>query len=270
MLKKLIIAAVAVIAGLVVLNQSSLVKTYWSKFCHSAKRMVPPERRLEQLNIEIANIDKDIKKNLSRLAAMEVEANMFEDRLNEARKEQAHVRADITDMRKALEAGGEKVVFRTSPISASRLTDRLEIAVTKFTGLKERIKAQEKILKNKRHTIEVAHKRISDMKDAQEKLRNTSSELENHLEMVRLKQVQNQDLTIDDSGALSKAIDIAKDVEIQLRTAEKEMELQAQFGYADKVPEEKPSRNREEVLKSARQALEEDSKLAANATEKDE
>jgi hypothetical protein len=266
MLKKILIAAVAVVAGLVVLNHSSLVKTYWNKMCHSAKRMVPPEVRLQQLNTEIANIDKDIKKNLSKLASMEVDVNMFEDKVKEDRKEQARVRADIVDMRKALE---ENVAFRKGPISATQLTDRLEMAVTKFTGLKERIKVQEELLTNKKRTLEAAYSRISEMKNEKEKLRVLATKLETHLEMVRLKQVQNQEITFDDS-AISNAREIAKDVEIQLRTAEKSMELRAQFGYADKVPDEKPSKNREEVLKSARQALEDDNEPAAVAIEKDE
>jgi chromosome segregation ATPase len=269
MLKKILIAAVAVVAGLVVLNHSSLVKTYWNKMCHSAKRMVPPEVRLQQLNTEIANIDKDIKKNLSKLASMEVDVNMFEDKLKEDRKEQAHVRADIVDMRKALEVRGENVVFRKGPISATQLTDRLEMAVTKFTGLKERIKVQEELLANKKRTLEAAYSRISEMKNEKEKLRVLATKLETHLETVRLKQVQNQEITFDDS-AISNAREIAKDVEIQLRTAEKAMELRAQFGYADKVPDEKPTKNRDEVLKSARQALEDDEPAAFAVEPKDQ
>jgi len=269
MLKKILIAAVAVIAGLAVLNHSSLVKTYWNRACCSAKRMVPPEVRLQQLNTEIGNIDKDIKKNLSRLARMEVDVNMFEEKLKEARTEQAHARADIADMRKALEERGEKVVFRKSPISASRLTDRLEMAVTKFTGLKERIKVQEQLLANKKRTLEAAYNRISEMKNEKEKLHVLATKLETHLEMVRLKQVQNQEITFDDS-AISNAREIANDVEVQLRTAETDLKLRAQFGYADRVPEEKPAKDRDEVLKSARKALEEDNEPAAVAIEKEE
>ena len=159
----------------------------------------------------------------------------------------------------------ENVVFRKDTVSASRLTDRLDMAVTKFTGLKERIKIQEQLLTDKKRTLEVAYNRISEMKNEKEKLRLLAVKLETHLEMVRLKQVQNQEIAFDDS-AISNAREIAKDVEVQLRTAEKDMELKAQFGYADKTPVEKPSKSREEVLKSARRVLQDDNDPAEKVT----
>ncbi len=216
MLKKILIATVAVVIGLGVLAKVTKISPMimFRDCCSSVQHMVPPETRLKQLNAEIGNIDKDIKKNLGRLARMEVDVDIFAEKLKADRNDQAHVRADIADMQKALEARKENVVFRKDTVSASRLTDRLDMAVTKFTGLKERIKIQEQLLTDKKHTLEVAYNRISEMKNEKEKLRLLAVKLETHLEMVRLKQVQNQEIAFDDS-AISNAREIAKDVEVQ-------------------------------------------------------
>ena len=257
MFKKLLIAAVAVVAGLAVLNHS-LVKVWYKEACCTASRMVPPEVRLKQLNSEIDNIDKDIKKNISRLARMEVDVKMFEEQLDAKRERQAHLRSDISDLRKSLEgAHTERVSFRGKKDSASHLTNRLEMSVTEFTSLKEQVKVQEQLLADKKRTLEVAHNRITEMKNEKEKLRLLATRLATHLELVKMKQIQNQEIAFDDS-AIANARQIAKDVETQLRVIETNSRLNSQFGYAEKTPVEKEGKSTEEVLKSAREALQDD------------
>jgi len=264
MFKKLLIAAVAVVAGLAVLNHS-LVKVWYRDACCKAKSLVPPEVRLKQLNSEIDNIDKDIRKNISKLARLESEVNIFEEQLNAKRDRQASLRSDISDMQKSLGARTERVSYHGRKVDSSRLTSRLEMAVTQFTSLKDQVKVQEQLLADKKRTVEAAHNRISDMKNEQEKLRLLATRLATHLELVKMKQIQNQVVDFDES-AISNAREIAKDVELQLRTAERDMELKAQFGYAEKPALEKEVKSTDEVLKSAREALQDDeqgSKVAA-------
>jgi len=257
MFKKLLIAAVAVVAGLAVLNHS-LVKVWYKEACGKAKSMVPPEVRLKQLNSEIDNIDKDIKKNISRLARMEVEVKMFEEQLDAKRDRQAHLRSTIGDMQKSLQGNHtEKVAYHGRKVPPSRLTSQLDMNVTEFTSLKEQVKVQEQLLTDKKRTLEVAHNRITEMKNEKEKLRLLATRLATHLELVKMKQIQNQEIAFDDT-AISNAREIAKDVETQLRVAETDMKLKSQFGYAEKTVIEKEAKSTEEVLKSAREALQDD------------
>jgi chromosome segregation ATPase len=256
MLKKILIAAVAVIAGLAVLNLS-LVKVWWKDACCSAKRMVPPEVRLKQLNHEIANIDSDIEKNLGRLARMEVDTKMFEDKLNEKRDRQAKLKADISDMQKSLDSRTEQVAYHGRKVDASRLTNKLDMAVVEYTGLKEQVKVEEQLLTDKKRTLEAAHNRITAMKNEKEKLKLVAVRLETHLQLVKTKQIQNQEIAFDES-AISNANAIAKDVEVQLQEAEMKTKLLKQYGYAENTAIEPETKSREEVLKSARAALQED------------
>jgi hypothetical protein len=270
MLKKLLIAAVAVIAGVLVIGKVTKVNplAFLGDCCKSITHAIPPEVRLKQLNHEIDNIDKDIQKNLSRLARMEVEVKMFEEQLDGKRDRQAHVKSDIRDMQKSLEHRTEKVAFHGKKVESSQLTNQLDMAVVEYTSLKEQVKAQEQLLVDKKRMLETAHTRISAMKNEKEKLRLLATKLATHLEMVKLKQVQNSEIAFDDS-AISNAREIAKDVEVQLRTIEKTSELNARYGFAEKPAVEKEGKSTDEVLKSARQALQDDEVTEKVAAEKD-
>jgi chromosome segregation ATPase len=272
MLKKMLIAAVAVVAGMVVLTKVTKISpmVWFGDCCRTAQRMVPPEVQLKQLNHEIDKIDGDIRKNISRLAHMEVEVKMFEEKLDRKREKQAKLRADIRDMQKSLQAQTEKVAFRGHKVRSTELTNSLDIAVTEFTSLKEQIKVQEELLTNKKRTLDVARSRITEMRNEQEKLRLLATKLATNLELVRMKQVQSQEVVFDNS-ALDNARSLAKDVEVQIRTAEQTLKLQAEFGLADKLVPEKEGKSREEVLKAAQAVLDDNQPLEkVAADEKDE
>jgi chromosome segregation ATPase len=274
MCKKILIAVVAVVAGLAVLGKVTKVSPMiWFKdCCHSVQRMVPPEKQLQQLNAEIDKIDGDIKKNISRLAHMEEGVRTFEKDLNVKRTRQDNLRAEMTTLLKGLEARTEKVAFRNQTYRASEATNRLNMAEVEFTSLKEQIKAQEQILVEKQRARDAAHDRITEMKNEKEKLKLVSAKLANHLEVVRLKQMQSQNTFDfeDSNNAIARSHELAKDIEERLGVAEREAKLLKEFGYSNKnTVLEKETKSRDEVLKSARQALQND-KETEKVAEKDE
>lgn len=264
MLKKLLIAAVAFVAGLVVLTKVTKISpsVWFGDCCRSVRHMVPPEVQLKQLKADIENIDKDIDKNLGTLAHMAAEVDQFKGSLDGNRDRQAHLRTDISDMHKCLKDRAEMVVYRGRKFDADDLTRRLELSVTEFNCLKEKVKAQEQILAAKKRTLVTAKERITAMKNEQEKLRVLAVRLENELELVKMKQIQNQVTDFDDS-ALTRAQHNAKDVEARLKEIEKLIEYKKEFGYTDTTRMESiKGKSREEVLHSAKAALRDD-----NATE---
>lgn len=264
MLKKLLIAAVAVIAGLVVLTKVTKISpmVWLGDCCKSARNMVPPEVQLKQLKADIENIDKDIDKNLGTLARMAAEADQFGESLNCNRDRQAHLRTDISDMLKCLKDQAVRVVYHGRKVDADDLTRRLEMADTEYRCLKEKVKVQEKVHAEKKRTLAAAKERITAMKNEQEKLRVLAIRLEHELELVKMKQIQNQVTDFDDS-ALTRAQRNAKDVELRLKEIEKLIEYKKDFGRTDTTSLETiKGKSREEVLHSAKAALRDD-----NATE---
>lgn len=260
MLKKLIIAAVAVIVGTMVLTKVTKISpmVWFGDCCHSARNMVPPEVQLKQLKTEINNIDRDINANLSRLTRMKVEVDVFAEELDAKRDRQAKLRADIGDMQKVLGDRTEKVVFHGRKVSTDDVTRRLDMAVTEFTCLKEQVKAHDQVLVVRKRTLEAAKNRIAEMKNEKEKLRVLAAKLENHLEMVKMKQMENRVIGFDEN-AVTQARQTAKDIEMRLRVAEEEMKVKAEFGYGDKsVYEKEETKSKAEVLRAAKAALQDE------------
>ena len=130
---------------MVVLTKATKISplVFFGNCCQSIKQMVPPEVQLQQLNKEIGNIDNDIKKNISRVAAMEGEVNEFDRQVVAQRKHLSSLKSDITTMRTSLED-------RFVKAEASDLTRKLDRCVTEFSCLKEKNKIHEKVLEEKR------------------------------------------------------------------------------------------------------------------------
>lgn len=270
MLKKMLIAAVAVVAGLAVLTGVTKIspKVWLEGCCRSARNMVPPETRLKQLNAEIDSIDKDIKKNLSKLARMEVEVQMLSEDLDGKRGQQVKLRAEINDLRKGLEAGVEKVSWHGRSVRPAEATRRLNMATTEFVSLKEHIKGREQLLVERNRTLDTAKNRITEMKNEKENLRLLAAKLGTQIELAKMKQMEARMVDIDDS-AVSRAREHAKELEIYLRQIKEETRLSEEFGYsAPTALEKQDAQTREEVLKAARQALQEEEEPAESIVEK--
>ena len=145
------------------------------------------------------------------------------------------------------------------------------MAVTEFNCLKEKVKVQDKIFSERKRTLSAAKDRITVMKNEQEKLRVLAVRLEHELELVRIKQIQNQVTDFEDS-ALSRAQQNAKFVESRLREIEKLIEYKKEFGRTDTTSLESiKGKSREEVLYSAKAALQDDTnvKVAIDNEEND-
>jgi predicted nucleic acid-binding Zn-ribbon protein len=254
MLKKILIAAVAVVAGLVVVNRSSLIKALWHDAKCCMERQVPVEVQLKQLNVEIDAIDKDIKKNLSKLAAQEVDVKAGEERLEAMKTRQAKLRADITDMQKGLEARTEKVAFRGHKYRTPDLTRKLDMAVNDFNNLKEQVKNNEQLLQDKKRTLEAASNRVSQMRNKKEEFRLVAARLETQVEQLKAQQMASR-VEVDDSQ-ISRCNELVHKIKTRLATEKKTAELMADYGYnTPDATADKDAKTTDEVLKSARQAL---------------
>lgn len=270
MLKKLLIATVAVVAGLTVLSKVTKISPllWWKDACCAARNMVPPETQLRQLNAEIGNIDRDIKKNISRVASMENSVETLGKELDGQRTRLTELRSDIEELRVGLEKPrAEKVAFHGRRAKTSELTRRLDRCVTEFTCLKERVKAREKLLEEKNRTLEVAKARLTEMKNEKEKLTLVAARLASHLEAVKMQQMESQ-INFDNS-AIERCHELAADIEARLNTADKEARLLAKYGYKNSTSAVAEEKSADDVLKAARKALqdEQQEKVAADKEE---
>jgi len=265
MCKKLLVAAVALVVGLTVVKHTqlgSLLHVWWRDARASVEQQIPPKVKIKQLTVEIDKIDHDIKKNLSRLAAQEVDCQMLEEKVADLRGGQKQLKEDIGAMEKALDAKAERVAFQGVPYRTTELTRKLDSAVTMYTSRKSELKAKELLLSEKRRTLEEAHRRLSEMRDQKEQLRVTVARLETRLETLRLKQMEAK-VDLDDSQ-VGRCNELASKIEEGLRKQEVEAKLQKDFGYRTASPVlDRDPKTAEEVRQAARQALQDDGDTVA-------
>jgi chromosome segregation ATPase len=262
MCKKLVIAAVAILVGTAVIKHTtlgSLAQVWWHDAKAAMERQVPPEVQIKQLAIEVGKIEADIKRNLSKLAQQEVDAERLDGEVTALRNKQETLKADIAAMSNQLEKGNtEKVTFNGKQWRTNSLSRQLDVALTNFESVKAQVKSKEKALTTKRDALEAAHARISEMKAQEDELQATVEELKNQLEVAKLNAARNH-ATIDlDDSQVARCRDIANNIRHQLKLAEKETELQVKYGYGKSQSKAEETKPTADILKAAKKALQDD------------
>src|SRR6185437_9488903 len=103
MFKKIAIAAFAIGVGVLLLSRVSLVRVLWNDSKSWVARQVPPEVKLKEIKSEVDKIDNEIRKNISKVAKMEVETKMLDEEVVALRERQHKLRSDISAMNQKLD-----------------------------------------------------------------------------------------------------------------------------------------------------------------------
>jgi chromosome segregation ATPase len=271
MCKKLVIAAVAILVGTAVVKHTtigSLAQVWWHDAKQAIERQVPPEVQIKQLAVEVSKIDADIKRNLSRIAQQEVDAEKLGDDLMVMKESQATLKADIAAMTKSLENNTEKVSFNGRNWAAARLTRQLDAYVAKYERTKAEVNSKEKVLAKKREALEAAHARIQEMSAQKEQLKDTVASLQTRLELARLNATRNNATVEFDDSQVAKCNQLANEINERLAVDEKVFELNTRYGYGTSQPKAEETKPTAEVLKAARKALQDESEARASADNK--
>jgi chromosome segregation ATPase len=271
MCRKLLITAVAVVVGLFLVKKTelgSLMNVWWKDARASLERQVPPEVQIKQLKDEIAQIDKDIQKNLGRLAKQEADFEDLEKKVATLRGLQEERKTNIRAMMdKIKEAGTERVSYNGRKYRPSELTRKLELTVSLYDSKKEQVKGMENLLQSKKRTLEVSRQRIYEIHTQKEELTTLVAKLETQVELLKLKQTESA-VQLDDSH-LGRCKDLVSRIERRLAEETKLTQLQQEFGYGKRPQafdqETKPTA---EVLKDAEKALQDEEAPAKVAVDK--
>jgi chromosome segregation ATPase len=272
MCKKVLIAAVAVVVGLFLVKKTelgSLMKVWWKDARAGLERQVPPEVQIKQLNEEIEQIDKDIQKNLGRLATQAADYDVLETKVARLRTLQEERKTEIRELMGKIskEVGTERITFNNRKYRPSELTRKLDLTVSLFNSKKEQLKGLENLLQSKRRTLEVSRQRIDEIFAQKEELKTLVAKLETQVEVLKLKQTEST-VQLDDSH-LGRCKDLVQKIERRLAEETKLVELKQEYGY-DKKPRvfAKETRPTADVLKEAEKAIQDDEAPAKVAVEK--
>jgi len=266
MLKKLVIAAAAVVVGLVILKKTdlgSLMQVWWKDAVSCAKRQVPPETRIKQLKMEIGKIDEDIKTAVNNLVKQEVFHRDLKEQTEAVKGRVEGFKKDMVALIDVLEKDSTRVNFQNQDLSVESAQAKLDRIRADFAAAKENLKVKEQLLKTKGDQLELAEQRISKIKDKKVELTEQVARLESQLELLRLKQIDNR-IEVNDSQ-VSKCEALHDDLRKMIMEEEIRAEKFARYGLTPTAPTttKETQRSKAESIKAAKAALTED-KVAGN------
>jgi len=272
MLKKLVIAAAAVVVGLVVLKKTdlgSLVQVWWKDALSCASAQVSPETRIKQLKMEIGKIDNDIKVAVNALIQQELVKNDLKKAVDAIRTEQAQRKADMKVLLEGLEKEKAQVAFKNETLSSERAQNRLDSLRSRYEADKEALKVREQLLTSKTEQLALLDQRIRKITDKKGELITMVGQLESQLELVRMKQLDNRTIDVSDSQ-VSKCEALRENLRKSIAAEELKAEKYAKYGLTAATPEPTVNEARSskaEAIKAARAALAEDEDKVVNKDE---
>jgi len=265
MLKKLVIAAAAVVVGLVILKKTdlgSLMQVWWKDAGSWCSRQVPPETRIKQLKLEIGKIDNDIKQATNSLVTQEVIYRDLKSDVEGLRAKQDLRKKDMLSLIEALESNSTRVSFREQSYSPEVAQIKLESLKNAFESGKQTLKLMEQNLTVKSQQLELADQRIKKIQSKKEELTTLVGQLEAQLANLRLKQVDNN-VPVSDTQ-VSKCENLARNLKSMLNEEEIKVEKYQRYGLLPTANAETPKENRSkaESIKAAKAILNDDGKVA--------
>jgi len=258
MLKKLVIAAAAVVVGLVILKKTdlgSLMQVWWKDAMTCVRKQVPPETRIKQLKMEIGKIDEDIKTAVNNLVKQEVVYKDLKEQTEGVKGRVAALKTDMTALIDVLEKDNTRVAFKGQDFSPEAAQAKLDRLRADFEATKENLKVKENLLRNKSEQLALAEQRISKIKDKKVELTEQVAKLESQLDLLRLKQLDNR-IEVNDSQ-VSKCEALQEDLKKMIMEEEIRAEKYARYGLIPTTPTttRDNDRSKADSIKAAKAAL---------------
>ncbi len=201
MFKKMAIAALAVVAGLFVLNTTyfgSYAKTAWKKAKSAANHQVPLEFKIETLRNEISQLIPDMKKNISALAEEIVAVDNLQREVSELRASVTAQKENLRAMKEALQTGDTHVSFRGSITTVDRLKVRLDREFNSCKQREQSLDVKEQMLDARREKLAADRETLDSMKAQKQQLELRLAQLEAELRTLRTMQTKSK-VQFDDS-----------------------------------------------------------------------
>jgi len=257
MCKKLFLAAVAIFIGVVIVRSTqfgSLVQVWWNDAGSYFKKSITPEVKIKQLKIEMAKIDAEIKQNISRLAGQEREKEKLEKVVEDLRKMYTSLDQQMAAMEKTLEAKADRISFDGKQYSKRELAHRLARATTQFLETKNTLKFKEQQLDERLKGLEESDRRVSWMKQQNDRLQTEVAELERLLEKQKRQHIQG--VAVDESQ-IDRCNALRDEIMDELRVKELETRKLREHGIAVRGQTDDDQKTVEEIRDAAAKARQE-------------
>jgi chromosome segregation ATPase len=252
MCKKVLIAAVAVVAGLAVVSSTRLgsyARLKWQRATSWCKKQIPLEDQIARLRIELNDLQKDDDKHFDKVARQEVEVARRERELTalkaDVAKQEAFIRQMRQDLASAKAREEEFVTVAGSRYSLADVQEQIRTDFVAFEAAEQRMKSREAQLKSLKRSLAVNKQKLKTLEKAREEMKNDLIRLETALAEQRTASAQSS-VVVDDSkySRLRKEIE---DIRDEIAVREHKLKLR---GQSTRGP-----------IKAAQEAKERESKL---------
>jgi len=231
MLKKLLIAVVAVAIGLTVVKSTkvgSLMRVKWSEATAWCNKQIPVETEIARLRDEISRLGNDTKGHCQVIAEEMVAVDNLKREIGEGEAKLEKQKKKVTAMRDALNEGGNKlVVLGEEKYPRVRVEKQLGRDFDLYKTCEAQLTAKKKLLESRQECLAKAREQLTAMQDTRRDLEVQVSQLEAEYNTLKVTQTKSK-FALDDSS-LSKVKEGVQALRNRIAAAQKEAALQAEF-----------------------------------------
>jgi chromosome segregation ATPase len=184
MFKKLVVAALAVVAGLFILNSTHLggyVRTAIQKVRVAVKRQIPIEVQLEALRHEAAQLVPDMKEQVSALATKTVAVDRLRTQVKEIQASLDNKKGELRVMKDDLKSGAKFISYHSVSYPRDVIHNKLVRDLASYTRCASELEAKKKLLRAEEEALEHAREQLESMRSAKEQVEIEIAQLEAEL-----------------------------------------------------------------------------------------
>jgi len=246
MLKKLLIAAAAIVVGLVIVKKTtlgSLAQVWWKDAGTWCSRQVAPETRIKQLKLEIGKIDGDIRGAINKLVKVEIEQDRLKTDITALQARQDQRAKDM----KAL-----AVSLKTSVSTGQKDENTLRSLTAQYRAGKDELASREERLAVLNEQLELADEQITRLKNKKEELLALADKMDSELARLHIKELDSG-VTVNATQA-NRAEELANQINETIQERTKRAEKYARYGLTKAAPA-RVKQNKEDAIKAAEDVL---------------
>lgn len=239
MFKKLAIASLAVLAGLMIWHKTSVgsyMNFAWKKAKATAGNSIPLEWEIDRLREEVSNLVPDMKKQLSSIAEEKVaidrlgkEISVAQVNLKDQEESIKQMRADL----KTMKPDETTVSYGNGKYKAEQVKAKLAKDWQTFRLAEDNLKNKQDLLEARKGALDASLQKLAEMKTRKEQMEVEVAKLELKLKELRVAEARSK-FHVDDSQ-LSKCQQMLDDINARIDTQITTNALQGQF-VNDQIP----------------------------------
>jgi chromosome segregation ATPase len=251
MFKKIFLAALAIGAGLFILNHTRLGSyghTAWNKAKKSVKGQVPIEFEIERVRDQVRQLVPDMRKNIHQIAEEVVAIERLKEEIQVARVNLAKQEELVRVMTDDLKSGNERIRYNGINYTRERISEKLANDIKSCVRCKDELKAKESLLEHKERALDAAREQLASIRSQKEELEVQIAQLEAEVKAVRLQQTKST-IQLDDSrlGDIKRSL---QEIKNRLQVEKVRGDLEGQFANDPTIKVEK-KKSADEVIKDA-------------------